>query len=69
MLGGGGGGGSVANALFHVMKALGIIFIIPLDHSVLVRGDILTLRFPWGHVGLRVADMITVDITCSGRAL
>ena len=38
----------------------------PLDHSVLVRSDILTLRFPWGHVGLRVAYMITVDITCSG---
>ena len=34
----------------------------PLDHSVLVRSDILTLGLPWGHVGVRVADM------CSGYA-
>ena len=29
----------------------------------------LSLGLPWGHVGLRVAYMISADITCSGWAL
>ena len=57
------GGGSVANALFNGYECVGN-YTLPLDHSVH-----MSVRLPWGIVGLRVVDVITVDTTCPGRAL